>query len=62
MNITEANDTSRVLRYLLQLRTGGGRGPNEDMREAAVRLAGRVNKALHAGVTPEEIAAGWDAQ
>ncbi|MEU8636810.1 hypothetical protein AB0C38_31955 [Amycolatopsis sp. NPDC048633] len=62
MNVTEANDTSRVLRYLLQLRTGGGRGPDADVREAAERLAGRVNKTLHAGVTPEEIAAGWDAR
>ncbi|NBH01919.1 hypothetical protein [Amycolatopsis sp. SID8362] len=60
MNITEANDTSRVLRYLLQLRTGGGRGPDDDVREAAVRLAGRVTKALHAGVTPDEVEAGWN--
>ena len=62
MNISEANDTSRILRYVLELRTGGGRGPDAEVRAAAERLAGRENKTLHAGVTPEEIAAGWDVR
>ncbi|MFB9924895.1 hypothetical protein ACFORO_26005 [Amycolatopsis halotolerans] len=62
MNITEANDTSRVLRYLLAVRQGTHTAADGDVREAAARLAGRVNKALHTGITPEQIDAQWDAR
>ncbi|WP_410620899.1 hypothetical protein [Amycolatopsis sp. cmx-8-4] len=62
MLISEANDTNRALRSLLDLRKGAEPGPDTEVREAVERLAARVNKALHAGITPQDIAAGWDAR
>lgn len=62
MNITEANDTNRVLRYVLAVRQGRHTADDGEVREAATRLAGRVNKALHAGTTPEDIDAQWDVR
>lgn len=62
MLVSEANDTNRVLRYLLDLRQGAELGPDADVRESAERLAGRMNKALRAGITPKEVSAGWDGR
>ncbi|WP_336158218.1 hypothetical protein [Amycolatopsis sp. VC5-11] len=62
MNISEANDANRVLRHLLAVRQGTHTAADGDVREAAARLAGRVNKALHAGITPAQIDAGWDVR
>lgn len=60
MNITEANDTNGLLRYLLGVHETGGALPDDDeMLVAAQRLAARINAALHTGVTPEQVAAAW---
>lgn len=50
MNISEANDTNAVLRYLVR-----GEGEPDRVCEAAARLAGRAHKALHAGMRPEDV-------
>lgn len=48
MNVTEANDTIRVLRTLRRFAA-----PDDDLRPAAWRLAQRAGKALQ--VSPETI-------
>lgn len=55
MNITEANATSRVLSWL----TGRDNTTAEQARQDAEYLADRVNKALHAGIRPEQVHANW---
>ncbi|QKV74513.1 hypothetical protein [Amycolatopsis sp. Hca4] len=60
MNITEANDTNRVLRYLLDLRQGVEPARDDDVRDAALRLSARINKALHAGITPSQVGTEWE--
>ncbi|GAA3223027.1 hypothetical protein [Actinocorallia longicatena] len=52
MNVTEANDTNTVVKALL-----GMREPDEKVREAVVRLSGRVRQRLHVGVHEREIPA-----
>jgi hypothetical protein len=60
VNITEANDTTRLLRYLFALKDPAGQLPaDHTVRDAAMRLASRVNKALHTGPTPAQVAAAW---
>jgi hypothetical protein len=60
VNIGEANDTSRLLRYLFALKDAGGQLPADDTaRDAAMRLASRVNQALNTGPTPGQVAAAW---
>lgn len=51
MNITEANATNIVLRYVLDdTDDAGGR-----LQEACELLAEKANKALDAGIRPEQV-------
>lgn len=60
MNITEANDTNTVLRYLLGLPNLTGDVPTDDQaQDAAERLAEKAAKALHAGLRPVDVAQAW---
>jgi len=60
MNIGEATDVNTVLRYLTGTRDTGGTVPADNAaEEACIRLAGRVNKAIRCGITPEQVAAVW---
>lgn len=54
MNISEANATSRVLRWVL-----GKGGDSDRARIDAMWLADRASKTLHAGVTPDDVAQHW---
>jgi hypothetical protein len=56
VNITEANAAARVLRALC-----GEKLDLEALRADAELLAQRINKALHAGPTPEWVRAHWPA-
>lgn len=55
MNISEANDLNKVLRYVL----GWSEDP-EVARDAAVRLTERANRTLGAGLRPQDVEDAWD--
>lgn len=59
VNITEANDTNRLLRYVLGVRDSGQLPDDDQMLAAAARLAERVNKAIGCGITPAQVTAAW---
>lgn len=56
MNITEGNAANVVLRYLLGIEP---LPDDEKAQEAAVLLAERANRALHAGLRAEQVAQAW---
>ncbi|RKT85621.1 hypothetical protein SAMN05421805_12776 [Saccharopolyspora antimicrobica] len=58
--IGEANDITVLLRWVSKLTDNTGDiTASERAKAAAVRLAGRANKALQAGLHPEQVAADW---
>lgn len=67
MNITEANDTQRLLRWVLELqsfehRTGDTLGRSTvtdvELMESAARLAARSSRTLGAGYRDEQVLSG----
>jgi hypothetical protein len=59
VNISESNDTNRLLRLLLRALAVDALVPDELDQAAAIRLADRASKTLHAGLTGTAVAAAW---
>lgn len=54
MNVSEANAINHVLRWVL-----GQGGDESRARTDAMWLAERASSTLHAGLTPDDVAAHW---
>lgn len=61
MNISEANAVNHLLRYVMDYHGRDDLSPatSGGAREAAILLAGKANKALHAGLTGDEVRLNW---
>lgn len=60
MNISEANDTNTILRYLLnQARWPVGVPTDAEAQAAAERLADRAHKPLSAGLRAQDVTEAW---
>lgn len=62
MNVTEANATNLLLRYLLNVDGPAGPVGSEQACQAAELLAGRAHKVLAAGYTAERVRADWSGR
>ena len=59
MNIGEANDTQKLLRWLLDPNRTSTCEPEADALGAAARLADRSEAALGAGMTGDQVRSAW---
>lgn len=62
MNIGEANDLNRFLRWFFDRPPEMGTQPTEEQaKQALMNLAGKANKALMAGMDEKDVERLWDA-
>lgn len=57
MNVAESSNLNRLLRYLLT----PGTEREDEARQAALHLIERARRTLLSGLTPEDVAALWEA-
>lgn len=59
LNITEAQDVSSLIEWTIGVHLGDIKVDSEKAGQAATRLACKVQKTLHAGVSPEQVRQHW---